>query len=76
MIMKLIQKIDWFKTSTIVILVIFILLFREYSKNERYNVGINESWIIDTRTGIMYHLEQYNSGDGWILKPDLTEDYE
>ncbi len=73
--MKLIQKIDLFKIAIVAILVILIIMLNDMSKNGRYQLDPNESWIIDTRTGNVYHLKQNDFGSILYLTPDFPQNH-
>ena len=72
--MKLLNKINIFKTLLIFIMLAFLYLFHQYSKNGRY-LYANEGWIIDTRTGNMYDSDHHPVGDSWYSKPVFSKDH-
>lgn len=72
--MKLLQKLDLFKISILVILVILILVLNNMSKNGRYMYA-TEGMIIDTRIGNMYTTDSHDVKDSWYFKPILPKDH-
>lgn len=53
------SMIDWFKTIMVIISLIFLFLFYNYSNNGRYQFS-NEGFriILDTRTGVVYRVSE------------------
>jgi len=49
---------DWFKSALIVFVIIFLIIFYQYSQNGRYTHFHNpinmDVWAVDSRTGTVY----------------------
>ena len=49
-------KLDLFKISLVLILLGFLFLFDQYTKNGRFHISNDGTSIIDTRTGTVWNI--------------------
>jgi hypothetical protein len=48
---------DWFKSALMVLVIIFLIIFYQYSQNGRYTYvhdPNSDRWAVDSRTGTLY----------------------
>jgi hypothetical protein len=68
---------DWFKPAILVLAVIFLLIFYQYSENDRYTYhkeisdSFDNRYVVDSRTGIIYGFMKFFPGRDRFYKFEL-----